>query len=171
MCHPGPTHIPWRARSADTGISLSIGLPIRDNAGLQSLIDSVSDPKNSQYRQYISQDTFNTTYGATEADYNALQAWANAAGFHTLATFPNNLLLTMEGTAAQVEEALYVNLLYRARPDGSLFVAADRDLSLDLSVPVLEINGIGDAVLPFNSMAPGLAAAIGPPTCATPISA
>jgi Pro-kumamolisin, activation domain len=148
---PGPDTYPVAGSvPADTGISVSVGLPIRDNAGLQSLIDNVSDPKNSQYRQYISQGTFNTTYGATDADYNALQAWANAAGFHTLATFPNNLLLTIEGTAAQVQEALYVNLLYRARPDGSLFVAADRDLSLDLSVPVLEINGIGDAVLPVQ---------------------
>lgn len=143
---------------ADTGISLSIGLPIRDNTSLQTLIASVSDPKSPQFRQYISQDTFNATYGATAGDYQALQAWAAAAGFTTIATFPNRLLLRVTGTAAQVQQALFVNLLYRERDDGSLFVATDRDLSLNLSVPVLEINGLGDAVLPVHAALNGTGA-------------
>jgi hypothetical protein len=131
---------------ADTGITLAIGLPVQDSAGLQALIASVSDPNSAQFRHYITPAAFNETYGATSSDYQALQDWANAAGFHTIATFPNRLLLRVTGTAAQVQQALYVNLLYRERNDGSLFVATDREPSLDLSVPVLEINGLGDAV-------------------------
>jgi hypothetical protein len=140
---------------ADTGISLSIGLPIRDNAGLQTLISSVSDPKSAHFRKYISQNDFNATYGATVGDYDALQAWAAAAGFTTIATFANRLLLRVTGTAAQVQQALFVNLLYRERADGSLFIATDRNLSLNLSVPVLEINGLGDAILPLHAVLNG----------------
>ena len=148
---PGPDADPVAGPvPPDTGISLAIGLPVRNGAELQTLIHNVSDPKNAQYRQYISQDTFNATYGATASDYQSLQDWATASGFITIATFPNNLLLRVTGTAAQVQQALFVNLFYRARPDGSLFIATDRDLSLDLSVAVLEINGLGDAVLPVS---------------------
>jgi hypothetical protein len=146
---PGPGTDPVAGPvPAGTGISLSIGLPVRDNAGLQNFIASVSDPKSPQYRTYISQDEFTATYGATAADYAALQRWADAAGFTTIATFDNNLLLRVTGTAAQIQEVLFVNLLYRTRPDGSTFIATDRDLSLNLSVPVLEINGLGEALLP-----------------------
>jgi Pro-kumamolisin, activation domain len=148
---PGPDTDPVAGPvPAATGISLSIGLPVRDGAGLQALIDSVSDPKSPQFRQYISPGQFNTSYGATAGDYAALQSWADGAGFNTIATFPNNLLLRVTGTAAQVQEALFVNLFYRVRPDGSQYVATDRQLSLNLSVPVLEINGLGDSVLPVS---------------------
>jgi Pro-kumamolisin, activation domain len=149
---PGPNTAPVVGPvPADKGISLSIGLPIRDNTGLQALIASVSNPKSSQFRQYISQTNFNATYGATVGDYQELQAWADAAGFTTIATFSNRLLLRVTGTAAQVQQALFVNLLYRERPDGSLFIATDRNLSLNLSVPVLEINGLGEAILPIQA--------------------
>lgn len=148
---PGPDTDPVAGPvPADAGISLSIGLPVRDSAGLQALIDSVSDPKGTQFRKYISPDEFNATYGATGEDYAALQSWADAAGFTTIATFPNNLLLRVTGTAAQVQEALYVNLFYRVRPDGSQYVATDRELSLNLSVPLLEINGLGESILPVS---------------------
>lgn len=148
---PGPGTAPVAGPvPADTGISLSIGLPVRNADGLKSFIDGVSDPKSSSFRQYITANDFKSAYGATDADYATLQAWADNAGLDTIATFSNNLLLRVTGTAAQVQESLYVNLVYRGRPDGSLFVATDRELSLDLSVPVLEINGLGDAVLPVS---------------------
>lgn len=148
---PGPDTDPVAGPVAvDQGISLSIGLPVRDGTGLQSFIEGVSDPKSPQYRQYISPDQFNATYGATAEDYAALQSWADGAGFDTIATFPNNLLLRVTGTAAQVQDALFVNLLYRVRPDGSQYTATDRDLSLNLSVAVLEINGLGDSVMPVS---------------------
>lgn len=144
---------------ADTTISLSIGLPVRDADGLQTLITAVSNPKDAQFRKYVTQSDFNATYGATAADYEALKDWATNSGFTIIATFPNNLLLRVVGTAAQVQQALYINLIYRARPDGSLFVATDRNLSLDLSVPVLDINGLGDVVLPVALSLNGTGAA------------
>ena len=148
---PGPDTLPLAGPvPPGTLISLSIGLPVRDGAGLQSFIDSVSDPKSAQFRSYMSQATFDAKHGATASDYAALRQWANDAGFTTHATFPSSLLLRVSGTAAQVSQALFVNLIYRERPDGSLFVATDRDLSLNLAVPVLDINGLGDAVLPVS---------------------
>ena len=134
----------------DTLIQLELGLPVRDAPGLASFISAVSDPKNLKFRQFLSQDEFTATYGAAPADYQALQNWAqDDAGFTIAATYPNNLLLTVRATAYLIEQALYTNLVYRRRKDGSTYVAIDRDPSLDLSVPVLEINGFNDFVLPY----------------------
>lgn len=117
----------------DTNIHLAISLPVRDPAGLKTLIQQVSDPKNPNFRKYLTQGQFYATYGATASDYQTLQDWArNASGFTIKATYPNNLLLSITGTAAQIEQALHVNLVFRQRKDGSAFVAVDREPSIDL---------------------------------------
>jgi hypothetical protein len=133
---------------AATPVPLQIGLPARDAAGLQAFIQQVSDPKSPQFRQYMTQAQFYSTHGATDADYAALQGWSDAQGFTTTATYPNNLLLSVVGTAAQVEQALYVNLMYRARQDGTSFVAVDREPSLDLGVSLLEVSGLTNFRVP-----------------------
>ena len=129
----------------ETKISLAIGLPVRDPNGLKTFLKQVSDPKDPKFRQFLTQAQFTATYGATASDYATLQDWAkNTSGFTITATYSNNLLLSVQATAAEIEMALYVNLVYRLRKDGSKFVAVDRDPSLDLTVPILEINGLND---------------------------
>lgn len=143
---PDPSLVPLVGPvPVDTNISLAIGLPVRNPGGLSTFIQQVSDPKSSSFRQFLTQAQFAATYGATASDYASLQDWAqNTAGFMITTTYPNNLLLSVRATAAQIEMALYVNLVYRQRRDGSMYVAVDRDPSLDLAVPILEINGLND---------------------------
>jgi len=133
----------------DTIVPLAFGLPVRDPAGLKTFISQVSDPKNANFRKYLTQSQFSATYGATDADYLALQNWAIAAGLSIYAKFPNNLLLCVSGTAAQIEQALYVNLNYRLQNDGvGRFVAVDREPSLDLAVSILQISGLTEFRIP-----------------------
>jgi len=127
-------------------VHLAIGLPVRNPVGLQTLADQVSDPKNPNYRKYITVNQFALTYGATAADYNALTLWAQAAGMHVDHAHANNLLLSVTGTAAQIQQALFCNLDYRLRDDGTNFVTVDRDPSLNLAVTLLRISGLNDAV-------------------------
>ena len=132
----------------DTNIHLAISLPVRDPAGLKTFLQQVSDPKSPNFRHYLSQSAFYATYGATAADYHALQNWATANGFTIKATYPNNLLLSVVGSAAKIESALHVNLVWRKRADSTGFVAVDRNPSIDLSVPILHISGLTDEFLP-----------------------
>jgi len=137
---------------AGTVVPLTIGLPVRDPAGLQTFIRQVADPKSASFRKYLTQPEFATNYGATDADYQALKDWATAAGLTIYATFPNRLLLCVSGTAAQVGQALHVNLAYRLQSDGiGTFVAVDREPSLDLAVPILEINGVKEFRVPQHA--------------------
>jgi len=127
-------------------VHLAIGLPATNAAGLQTLAAQVSDPKNASYRKYLTVDQFAVTFGATPSDYNALTLWAQSKGLHVDATYRSNLLVSVTGTASQIEQALYANLAYRLRVDGSQFVTVDRDPSLDLSVALLRISGLNDSV-------------------------
>jgi hypothetical protein len=131
-----------------TMVHLTIGLPARDAAGLKQLADQVSDPKNPKYRQYLTTSQFAQTYGQTPANYQAVVQWAKAAGLTIDTTFSSNLFVSVTGTAAQIERALYTNLQLRMRRDGSTFITVGREPSLDLAVPLLQISGLNDSVPP-----------------------
>jgi hypothetical protein len=133
---------------ADTKVALSFGLPVKDPAGLKTFVKEVSDPKSPNYRKHLTQPQFYAKYGASDADYQSLRTWAQNHGFVITGEYPNHLLLAITGTAQQFERALYVNLNYRLRPDGTKFVTPDRDPSLDLNVPILHITGLGDYAPP-----------------------
>ncbi|MGY4434976.1 hypothetical protein ACVWWO_007453 [Bradyrhizobium sp. F1.13.1] len=83
--------------------------------------------------------------------------WANAHGLTVTKTYPNRLLVSVSGTAAQVEEALYIGLNLRRRPDGTSFYATDRDPSLDLASKLLWISGLDNRVIatPGQGTGPG----------------
>ena len=128
-------------------ISLAIGLPARNPNALQQGAHDVADPASASFRKYLTPNQFAATYGATQPDYQAVINWANAHGLTVTSTYPNRLLVDVSGTAEQVEQALYVGLNLRLRPDGSKFYAIDRDPSIDLGVKLLWISGLDDRVI------------------------
>lgn len=129
-------------------IDLAIGLPLSDPAGLQTFIQSVSDPTSPQYRQYVKGPAdFASRFGPSNSDYSKLQMFAQGAGFTVAQTFPNNLLVHVYASASIIESALYTNLSLRQRPDGSTFYAPDVEPSLDFAVPVLRISGLDNYMI------------------------
>jgi hypothetical protein len=129
-------------------IDVSVALPVSDPAGLKAFVKAVSDPNSPTYRQYLTPSQFYAQFGAADADYDALQVWASQYRLEVVATYPNKLLLSLRGAAADVERALFANLLYRQRPDGDPFVSVDREPSLALAVPILHLGGLNDVVPP-----------------------
>jgi len=129
-------------------IRVSISLPVRMATQLQAFLRQVSDPKSSSFRQFLTPSQFNATYGGTAADYNALKNWVTSNGFSIVATYPDNLFLSVTGTVAQFEQALHVYLVYRQRADGSPWISVDREPAISLQVPILHISGLTTAVLP-----------------------
>jgi hypothetical protein len=130
-----------------TNLALDIGLPAQ--AGLQDFVRSVSDPKDPNFRAYLDVPTFAKKFGALPLDYQNTVNWATAAGMTVTNQFPNNLLLRATGTAAQIEQALFTNLFWRQRPDGSQFVAVDREPSVNLAPNLLWISGLTDFISPL----------------------
>jgi hypothetical protein len=143
-----------------TVVELDIGLPMQHAADFKTFVANVSDPANAQFRQFISDTDFNNTYGGAVGDYTNLRNWAAAAGFTEVGTSADRLLLSVTGTADQIRAALFTNLVYRGRADGSAFVTVDREPSLNLAVPLLWIAGFDDYMLPMR--------AAGPPPCGNP---
>jgi hypothetical protein len=141
-------------------ISLAIGLPAKSPAALRQAAHDVADPANASFRKYLTPDQFAAAHGAPQPDYQAVIDWAQTHGLTVAATYPNRLLVDVTGTADQVEQALFVGLNLRQRPDGSAFYAIDRDPSLDLGVQLLRISGLDNRVVATPGQGAGGA---GPP--------
>jgi alpha-tubulin suppressor-like RCC1 family protein len=157
LIRPVPPTVPIRV-----SIGLPVSVPLPPLLPLQAFAQDVSNPNSPNYRHYKTEDDFVATYGATTDAYRQLKSWATGTNLLIGATYRSNLLLTVSGTAAAIEQALFINLNYYQRPDGSQFYAPDREPSLDVDTAVLHISALDDFIVakpaayaPSGSYTPG----------------
>ncbi len=137
-------------------VAVSLDLPIRNARDLAALQKNVSDPSSADYRKYLTTSQFAALFGASPADYQALDGWGTTRGL-TTQTFTDRIVLLVVGTAAEIEQAFYVNLIMGVRSDGTQFYEPDRQPSIDSSVSILSIQGIDDFFVsePAGGSVPG----------------
>src|SRR2546422_709276 len=59
---------------ATTNLDLAIGLPLRNQDALSSLLHEICDPASPRYRQYLTPERFTEMFGPTKEDYDAVIA-------------------------------------------------------------------------------------------------
>ena len=96
--------------ASSTNISLAFVLPLRNQDDLAAEIKRIYDPKSSEYRHYLTPDTFAAKYGASAVDYDTLKRYVVANGFTVTGTSSNRLILDVSAPASTVERVLGVHL-------------------------------------------------------------
>jgi uncharacterized membrane protein len=135
--------------SATQRLKLSIVLPLRNQAELTGLLGSLYDPTSSNYHQFLSVEQFTERFGPTEEDYQSVVSFAQASGFTVAGTSPNRLVVPIEGSVTQVNNAFHVSMtVYQHPTEDRTFFSPDREPSLNLSVPVAHIAGLNNFSLP-----------------------
>ena len=133
---------------AETLMRLGIGLPLRNQEELESLLKQIADPASPRFRQYLTPAQFAERFGPSEGDYQALAAFFETHGLSVTGTHPNRTILDVSGTVAQIESLLQVNMLNFVHPTRGVFFAPDREPSIDAGVTILDIDGLDNFVLP-----------------------
>jgi len=135
--------------AAASNLNLAIGLPLRNQDALSNLLQQIYDPASPNFHHYLTPEQFTERFGPTEADYQAMIAFAKANGLRVTTTHPNRVLLDVSGSVANVERALHLTMrTYRHPAENRTFFAPDTEPSLDLTVPVLHISGLDNYSLP-----------------------
>ena len=147
---PAAKAMPTRSKlDPSRQLRLSIGLPLRDPAGLAELLRQIYDPTSPHYHQYLTCAEFTSRFGPAEADYQAVIAFARARGWRVSATHPNRMLVEVTGSVADIERAFHTTLREYQHPEQKrTFYAPDIAPVMDLQVPVLDISGLDNYVLP-----------------------
>jgi subtilase family serine protease len=134
-------------------LSLAISLPLRNHARLGALLRELSDPTSPRYRKYLSVAEFTDQFGPSQADYDAVAAFATAHGMTVTQRYGNRLVLDVDGAVSDIEKALHVTLReYRHPAEPRNFYAPDRDPAMDLGVSIAHISGLDNYALPKPSL-------------------
>jgi hypothetical protein len=150
-------HVPAAAaRSAALGrldaarrLRLAVGLPLRDPAALDELLGQLYDPGSPQYRRFLTPDEFTARFGPTEQQYQTLIDFARTNGLTIAGTAGNRAILDVSGSVADIERVFGVTLrLYRHPSEARNFFAPDREPTVDAGLPILDISGLDDFVIP-----------------------
>jgi subtilase family serine protease len=113
------------------------------------LLARIYDPQSPDFRHYVSVADFASRFAPSADDYNAAAAFFQANGMTVQRLSANRLLIDVESSVTDAERVFHVTMgLYRHPTENRLFIAPDREPTLDLAVPVNEIIGLDDLFLP-----------------------
>ncbi len=132
-------------------MELGIGLPLRNQSALQSLLKDVYNPKSPRFHKFLTPAQFTAMFGPTQKDYQAVIDFAKASGLNVVRTYPKRLVVKVTGTASDVQRVFHVNLNQYSRSDKTLFHAPDREPSIDLDIPVEHVTGLDNFRIPRNN--------------------
>ena len=131
-------------------LTLALQLPLRNQAELTQLLRDLYDPKSPKFHKYLSVSEFTDRFGPTDADYKKVVVWAKSRGLKVITTTPNRRLVAIEASVDKIDRAFQVRVSnYRHPSEGRIFYSADREPDpVGLSVPLLQITGMSNYVLP-----------------------
>ncbi len=128
---------------------LAIGLPLRNRENLDNLIHQIYDPASPNYHHYLTPEQFTEMFGPTPRDYQAVIDFARSHGFTIAAAHPNRVLLDVNASVADIERAFHVTMrVYRHPTEARTFYAPDAEPSIGLAVPILDISGLDNYIVP-----------------------
>ncbi|MGZ4961066.1 MAG: protease pro-enzyme activation domain-containing protein [Limisphaerales bacterium] len=128
---------------------LAIGIPLPDQDKLTAFIESLQDPTSPNYHQFLTPAEFTEKFGPTKDDYEKVKNFAKAHHLHVTHLHGNRLVLDVEGSAGDVEQAFGIKLhIYNHPKEARTFFAPDTEPSVDASIPVLHVSGLNNYSLP-----------------------
>lgn len=124
-------------------LDLAITLPLRNQDELMDLLQRQHDPASPDFRRFLSVEEFTEQFGPSSEDYDAVVAFAKANGLTVTNTSKNRTVVDVNGSVEQIQRTFHVTMAVFQHPtENRTFYSADRDPSLDLSVPVSRIVGL-----------------------------
>jgi subtilase family serine protease len=165
--HPLGGHVPEAVKSlvsvdslpASARLDLSIGLPLRNLEGLTNLLEQLYDPASPLYHHYLTPQQFADQFGPDERDYQALIRFLESKRLTVTGTHSNRVVMEVSGAVSDIEAAFATRLRVYAHPrENRKFFAPEKEPSVELGVPILDISGLDNFVVPHpTSLHPAFA--------------
>jgi hypothetical protein len=126
-------------------LRLAIGLPMRDEAGLEDFLRQVYDPANANFHQSLSPEDFTARFGPAAEDYQAVIDFAVTNGLKVVETHGNRLLLDVEGRVDAIERAFHLTMRsYRDPKEARDFFAPDNEPSVAAQLTIADVSGLSN---------------------------
>src|SRR5437588_1500862 len=132
---------------ANQQLNLSIGLQVRNQADLDSLLQAMYDPQSTQFHQYLTPGEFNQLFAPTSDQVQQVVAFLQSQGLTITSVAPNNLLIDASGSVAQVQKAFAIRInIYQSGNRTFYANATAPSIPGSISRLITSIRGLDDSV-------------------------
>ncbi|MFI9384195.1 protease pro-enzyme activation domain-containing protein [Kutzneria sp. NPDC052558] len=153
------------ALDANTQMSVSVALKLRNSSELDKFIADVSNPRSPRHGQFLTPAQFNDRFAPTQSAVDSVSNFLRAQGLSVAKVSPNRQVVTANGTAAQLQHAFGTSMgRYTDTAEHRDFYANDSapKLPADVAAAVQGVVGLDNhAVKHKNSVSHKAAAPSG----------
>ena len=160
--HPEATAILTGRAATDQPLTINVNFALRDQARLQALIASQQNPKSAKFHKWLTPAEFNSRFGRTRGEVNAVRQWLEDQGFQITAASSRGITAT--GSAAMAEAAFDTTIA--ASPDGTVFAnLTDPAIPSRFASIIGSIDGLDNTrhAIPLVNRTPNAASALAAP--------
>ena len=106
--------------ASDRSLTLHVSFRLRNPKAVARLLADLQDPASPQYHQWLTPEQFNSRFGRTPAEVQAVAQWLSEHGLRVMRS--SNREMTYAATVAQAEETFATTIA--ASADGATFANA-----------------------------------------------
>lgn len=130
----------------NTGVTVTVGLQLRDNDKLDAFISSLNDSSSPNYKHFLSTEEFKTQYGPTDTTVNNVKSFLTSKGLKVESVAANNAFVTASGTTGQLEDAFAVTINDYQNPQGQIYFSNEQTPTIpaELSGIITDIAGLNN---------------------------
>jgi len=139
--------------SAGQTMNLDLVLPLRNEAGLESLLSDLYDPNSGLYHHFLTVPEFTARFGPSQKDYDAVVQFAKKNGLTVVGGTRDGMEVQVKGTVSAVEAAFHVFILTdQPTTESRTFYAPDREPTPDLAFSLWHISGLDNYSIPHTML-------------------
>jgi subtilase family serine protease len=128
---------------AGAAMSVSVVLPLRNQSELTAFLSRLYAPSDPIYGQYLTPEEFNTRFAPSQADVDAVSAFASEHGLTVASVSDNHTVVKLSGTASSIENAFSVHIYNLTTSDGRLVHTADSKPTIPAAIASRVVGLIG----------------------------
>jgi sugar lactone lactonase YvrE len=130
-------------------MQLDIVLPLSDQAGLDAFLSELSNPASPSYRHFLTVAEFTTRFGPSQANYDAVLAFAKASGLTVVGGTRDSMEVEVKAPVSAIETAFHVKMRsYQHPTENRTFYAPDREPGANLPFRLWHISGLDNYSIP-----------------------
>ena len=126
----------------DNVLSLSIMLPLNNEAELELGLMEVTNPKSPYYGHFLSHEEFVNRYAPTTSQVSAVESHLKAHGMRIDYIDANRLIIHATGRVETINTVFNTEIWHFADHNGERFYAPVYELQVDKSIQIHSVHGL-----------------------------
>jgi len=138
-------------------LQLSISLNLRNQSGLDALLQAQQNPQSPFYHHYLTPQQFSNMFSPTQATVDQVTTWLQSEGLRVDSVAPNHLLIDASGSISTVQQAFAVTISNYALGGRTVYAPiSEPSVPASLAGLILNVGGLNNVAHyhPLNRLAP-----------------